>query len=130
MDNDKMDLILKTVRETSEKHTKSIEDLQKSLDVCTKKFDELMQTLKKHDSEISVLKKDVSKIKTSSKQQEENISLVKKGLAEAQIYSRKNNIEISGLRENPSEKLDEMLIRFCVNIGVQLEKNEIDNIHN
>lgn len=102
-------------------------ELTVSLQFTQKEVDDLKKTSEEKDDEISKLKKEIAEMK--NRKYEEEMDVIKKKLNYQEDYSRRNNLRIDGLEEDPGENWEmthnkvQRLAREKLGMGeVQLER--------
>lgn len=123
--------LIDVVRATLTDRIKQLEanygELTVSLQFTQKEVDDLKKTSEVKDEEISKLKKEIAELK--NRKYEEEMDVIKKKLNYQEDYSRRNNLRIDGLEEDPGENWEilhdkvQRLTREKLGMGeVQLER--------
>lgn len=123
--------LIDVVRSTLNDRIKQLEanhtELTVSLQFTQKEVDDLKKTSAEKDEEINKLKKEI--VEQKNKKYEEEMDVIKKKLNYQEDYSRRNNLRIDGLEEDPGENWEitqnkvQRLTREKLGMGeVQLER--------
>lgn len=79
--------------------------------------------------EIRALKEEVSGLKLANEQLEKRLIQSEYDKDSLEQYSRRNSVRISGVPESEQENTDEIILKIARDLGVELEKSEIDRSH-
>ena len=76
------------------------------------------------------LQNDIAIVKYVNNKFEEKIVYLEKNQAKEEQYSRRNNVEISGIPNNiPDKDLENTVISICKDSGVEIDLNDIEGCH-
>ena len=107
--------MVEKTQEQQIKGDKHLNELQKSIEYMTAKFDDLEKEKEKKDLEIK-FKEEVSKLKEDGDRQSQ--------------YSRRNCLLVHGLPEEKNEKTDSKAINLIKEkLGIELDERDIDRSH-
>ncbi|KAK4326741.1 hypothetical protein Pmani_002759 [Petrolisthes manimaculis] len=99
--------LIDVVRSTFNDRIKQLEtnhnELTASLQFTQREVDDLKKTSTEKDEEINRMKKEIAELK--NRMYEEEMEVIKKKLNYQEDYSRRNNIRIDGLEEDPNSRL-------------------------
>ncbi|KAK4322452.1 hypothetical protein Pmani_006792 [Petrolisthes manimaculis] len=98
--------LIDVVRSTFNDRIKQLEanhnELTASLQFTQREVDDLKKTSTEKDEEINRMKKEIAELK--NRKYEEEMEVIKKKLNYQEDYSRRNNIRIDGLEDDPKRK--------------------------
>jgi len=104
-------------------------DLMTSVDFISFKLDDLTSSLNKCVLDVSEIRKETSSFHAQQEVLSGKVLILTKNSVAIEVYSRKNNMEISGLIEIGNEKPMALLFRFGATVGVEIYEADIGDIH-
>ena len=76
------------------------------------------------------LQSDIEIVKNVNRKLEDKIVYLEKNQAKAEQYSRRNNVEISGIPNTiPDNDLENTVISICRDSGVEIDSKDIEGCH-
>ncbi|XP_077501509.1 uncharacterized protein LOC144112558 [Amblyomma americanum] len=121
-------LTIKEKLETLETIKITVDDIEKSVELMSTKYDEVIARMEKQSADISDLGKRVEKLETKLKEGE--IKQLKREVNNLEQYSRRQNLEIHGLQKHNNENLLEKLNLLANDLDLPpLSESDVEAIH-
>ena len=90
----------------------------------------LNDTISKLHSTNEKIRSDLTVVKNVNAKLEERIISLEKSQAKSEQYSRRNNIELSGIPNDiPEDNLEKVVIDICHDSDVEIEPKDIEGCH-
>ena len=100
------------------------------LNELCEKTERLTESMNQIVAENKKLQSDTVIMKNVNRKLEEKIVYLEKNQAKGEQYSRRNNIEISGIPNRiPDEDLENTIISICKDSGVEIDPKDIEGCH-
>jgi predicted RNase H-like nuclease (RuvC/YqgF family) len=106
-----------------------VEDLERSVQVMSDKYDEVMDKLKKSDEEMKKQNKTMREVQANLKESEKEVKVLKEKISFMEQVARNKNIEISGVPVMEGERLDNVINRLAVKFNVSSSVTDVDVMH-
>lgn len=104
-------------------------DLSAAVKFVSDKLDESTQLIKEVKSELSLVKRENEDLRRKNASLTSDVNALKDKVRTLEQYSRKNNIEISGLPVTKDEDAFDLVKDVGISLGVEVLKNEISAAH-
>lgn len=134
--NDSTKELLKAIEEFKQqvfgelKSTRTdINDLAHSMQFVSNKMDESTALMKEIKSELAAVKKDNENLRNMNAALTSEVSCLKTKIRSLEQYSRKSNLEISGLPETPKEDAVCLVKDVGAALGVEIQESDISAAH-
>ncbi|XP_040074801.1 uncharacterized protein LOC115318762, partial [Ixodes scapularis] len=109
---------------------RTIEGIEESMNTQSEKHQELMTRLDSQGKIIKGLEQKVNQLEEKLTQRDEEIWALRKAVDIAEQYSRRQNIEIHGVTQQPNESLLEVINVIATKLGVaQLAATDVEAAH-
>ncbi|XP_040068370.1 uncharacterized protein LOC120841521 [Ixodes scapularis] len=113
-----------------ENQGRTIEGIEESMNNQSARHQELMTRLESQDKTIKGLEQKVNQLEEKITQRDEEIWALRKAVDNAEQYSRRQNIEIHGVTQQPNESLLEVINDIATKLGVpQLATTDVEAAH-
>ena len=100
------------------------------LNKLCEKIERLIESMNQIVAENKKLQSDTVIIINVNRKLEEKIAYLEKNQVKGEQYTRRNNIEISGIPiKIPNEDLENTIITICKDSGVEIEPKDIEGCH-
>ncbi|KAH9374447.1 hypothetical protein HPB48_016377 [Haemaphysalis longicornis] len=104
---------------------KELDDVVEGMNNINLTFEELRKTKEELDS----LKKEHNALKVEKEELERYVIQMETEMTQLKQFTRKKNIEIKGMPQEPKESLTEIVQAIAEKVEVQLEPSDIDVVH-
>ena len=104
-------------------------ELQKSVEFVSKSFDDFKKDIDNVKSLTTQLKQDNESLQGQLQATQRELTVTREELNELQQYSRRNNIEISGIPQHEGENTDDIVMKIAGAVGVKVTPEDIDISH-
>lgn len=112
------------------KSTRSeINGLANSMQFFSDKMDESTNLMKEIREELAAVKKENESLRVKNAALNSEVSSLKDRVRSLEQYSRKNNVEISGIPETPKEDVCRIVRDVGATLGVEVLENDISTAH-
>lgn len=108
---------------------KEFVELSDSVKFISDKIDESNKLMKQMGEEFTVLKKENEDLRTANAGLTRQVSTLKDKIATMEQYSRKDNLEISGLPVTPNEDIMTLIKDIGDSVGVDISEGDISTAH-
>lgn len=124
MDNFKSDMFneLKSVK-------KEVTDLKESVEFLSSSHDAFNTTMKSIQEELMNLKSENTEIKAQNAELKQVTCDLRERLRALEQYTRRTNIEISGVPETPGENVEHVIRDVGTALGVEVEESQVSAAH-
>lgn len=104
-------------------------ELTTSVKFSSDKLDESLRVMKEVKVELAVLKKENEELRSRNLSLSSEVVKLNDKVRALEQYSRKNNIEISGLPVTPQENVVDLVKDVGTALGIEIDKKDISAIH-
>ncbi|XP_046687100.1 uncharacterized protein LOC124372734 [Homalodisca vitripennis] len=108
---------------------KEMSELRASVEFMSDKTDSTIPIMKEIKNELALVRKENEQLKVINKSLTSDVYELQDRVRSLEQYTRKNNIEISGLPSSPNENILDILKDVSQTIGVELEDSHISASH-
>lgn len=116
--------------ETNQKSVNNdIKEIKNSLSFMSDRYDELLEIVNNQRDEIKIVSNDLNNYKTKCQEQNILIEDLNERLSDLEQYTRINNIEVFGVKENPEEDCKEIIEKIASELQLNISKADIENAH-
>lgn len=106
-----------------------ISQLSDAMQFMSNKVDESTNLMKEIKSELAAVKKENESLRAMNTALDGEVKSLKDRVRSLEQYSRKNNIEISGIPETPKENVNSIVKDVGTALGVDLQGTDISTAH-
>ncbi|KAG8309960.1 hypothetical protein J6590_073085 [Homalodisca vitripennis] len=106
-----------------------LNSLSESMQFVSKKMDESTNLMKEIKVDLAALKKENEYLRNRNAALDTEVTSLKDRVRQLEHYSRKNNLEISGIPETPKENVFSLVKDIGAALGVQIQENDISTAH-
>lgn len=93
------------VLEKLDSQKRTVDAVERAMEMLSAKYDEALSTMSRQKQELDQLKKKTCEFEQSMKEKDATIAELRVNVSSLEQYSRRNNVEIRGLRTTPNEDL-------------------------
>ncbi|XP_046686119.1 uncharacterized protein LOC124371809 [Homalodisca vitripennis] len=108
---------------------KEISEVKASLEFLSNAVDTSNTTMKSIQSEMSIIMKENSELKKKCNELQSDVDGLKEKIRIFEQYSRRTNIEVSGIPEIPIEDVSKIVKDLGAAIGMAVEDNQVAAAH-
>lgn len=113
-----------------EQNGKTIDVIEKSLDHLSSQYDELLKKTENQSRTIEELSKKTNRLEALVVERDEEIQSLKLAVDNAEQYSRRNNIEIHGVKQVANENLTHIIESIAVKLDLPPPKDQsVEAVH-